>query len=321
MSRLIAFVRSRPKTSIVILVALAFVAAGIWDAAGRPKPLVSYGAVAPPIAMNERVAYGGAGVAAGMPAQAPTIDIGIMPPVPSPTAGQTAATVDQKIVKNGYLDLLVAKVSDAAASVTKIATDAGGFVQSSDVTENPDGTYGGNVTVRVPAEKYDGAMAEIAKLAVTVKSQTSTGQDVTEQYTDLQAQLRNAQAQEQTYLAILKQAKTVQDTLAVQQQLGSIRGQIESLQGRIQYLTNATSYSTISVTLEEEPAVRAPTKQFRLFDIVKQATQALVGAAQNIVAGLIWAVILWGGILIPLGLLIWLVAWLWNRRSKKGKKR
>ena len=92
----------------------------------------------------------------------------------------------------------------------------------------------------------------------------TTGQDVTEQYTDLEAQLRNAKAQEEVYLEILKQAKTVEDILLVQDRLGNIRAVIEGLEGRIKYLENATSYSTITVSLQEEPVVRAPTKEFRL---------------------------------------------------------
>lgn len=324
MKRLLAFLRARPKTAIAAVVVLMFVAAGIWEAAGRPKPVVQYGLAMPTLAIRENAVSGSAGMgyAAGMPAPAPAYDIGIMPPTPyPPTTGATAADVDQKIVKNGYLDLVVDAVPDAADEVGQIAKTDGGFVQSSNVTENGDGTHSGQVSVRVPVDKFDAAMSDIKKLATLVKSETSTGQDVTEQYTDLQAQLRNAQAQEETYLAILKQAKTVNDTLQVQQQLGIIRGTIESLQGRIQYLTNTTSYSTISVTLEEEPVVRAPTKEFRLGAIVKEATQALVAAVQNIVAGVIWAVILWGGILLPLGLLIWIVVKIWKRRRKPAPKK
>jgi hypothetical protein len=241
-------------------------------------------------------------------------EIGIMPPDGGPTAGQTAAEVDQKIIKNGYLQLVVDKVAAATDSITKLAKDDGGFVQNSSTNVRADGTYSGDITVRVPVAKFDAAMADIQKLAVQVKSSNATGQDVTEQYTDLQAQLRNAQAQEQTYLAILKQAKNVQDTLAVQAQLGAIRSQIESLQGRIQYLANTTSYSTISVSLEEEPLVRAPTKEFRPWTIIKMAVQTLIETVQAIIAGLIWALIVWGGILLPLGLILYVIYRVWKRK-------
>jgi hypothetical protein len=321
MIRPIAYLRAHPKAALATLLILVFAVAMIWNGTSQRSltaPL-TYNTVAPSIGVSEGAVGSPSMVYADK--MAPPIDNTIMPPIPMPpTAGQTAAEVDQKIIKNGFLQLVVDKVAEAAASVTQIATSQGGFVQNSTVTERGDGTYSGEVDVRVPVLKFEEAMTEIRKLATLVKSDTSTGQDVTEQYTDLQAQLRNAQAQEQTYLEILKQARTVDDTLKVQEQLGIIRGQIESLQGRIQYLTNSTSYSTISVSLEEEPVVRAPTKEFRVWSIIKEATQTLVAAVQNIVAGIIWAVIVWGGILLPLAIVLWIVVKIWKRRAPPKKK-
>jgi hypothetical protein len=259
------------------------------------------------------MAYGEAGGAATDAMIAP------IPPVPEPTGGQTAAEVDQKIIKNGSLEMVVDDVAASAARVTDAAVRRHGFVQGSTVTERADGTHQGYVTVRVPVAEYDAAMAEFRGFAKTVKNESSNGQDVTEQYTDLQAQLRNAQAQEEQYLAILKQAKSVDDILAVQERLGTIRGTIESLQGRIKYLENVTAYSTISVTLEEEPRVQVPTKEFRPVTVFKEAVRALVAAFEGIAKSLIWAVIVGGGLLLPLVLLALLV-WAIVRRARRGAK-
>jgi hypothetical protein len=232
-----------------------------------------------------------------------------------PTAGTTAADVDQKIIKNGYLQLSVEKVSEVASKITEMSTRRGGFLQNSSVTQRGDGTYYGDISVRVPAKEFEAAMNEMKSYAKLVTHETASGQDVTEQYTDLEAQLRNARAQEETYLAILKQARTVEDTLMVQDRLGAVRSQIESLQGRLQYLENVTAFSTINASLSEEPTVRLPTREFRPFTIVKQAFQTLVAVFQNALAGLIWFVIVWGGVLLPLGLVAWLVWKWWKRRS------
>ncbi len=262
------------------------------------------------------------GVTSDAYAPAPTtarmyVNTGVTSPMPpyEPSAGQTAAEVDQKIIKNGYLNLSVVKVSETATKISDMAARRKGFVQSSSITERGDGTYSGDISIRVPAAEFEASMNEIKSYAALVKNETSTGQDVTEQYTDLEAQLRNARAQEEVYLEILKQARTVDDTLKVQQQLGMIRGQIESLQGRLKYLENVTSYSTISVSLAEEPSVRAPTKEFRPFTIVKEAFQTLVTVFQSLIAGLIWVVIVWGGVLLPVALIAWLIWRAWKRRS------
>ncbi|HJV32624.1 MAG TPA: DUF4349 domain-containing protein, partial [Patescibacteria group bacterium] len=288
---------------------------------------ISYGVRSSIGMMDESFGYG---ESAGAPGKALAPTVAMMPPTeagndayyrmmpePQPTAGQNAAETDQKIVKNGYLHLVVDKVAEAAGAVSRLATERGGFVQSSSVSERGDGAYSGEVIVRVPVAKFEEAMAEIKKLANVVKTENTTGQDVTEQYSDLSAQIRNAKAQEETYLEVLKQARSVEDILKVQERLGYIRATIESLEGRLKYLENTTSYSTINVSLEEEAVVRAPTKEFRLGAILRNAVQTLVGAAQELVAGVIYAIIVWGGILLPIGLIAWGVWKLWKRRTLK----
>ena len=246
----------------------------------------------------------------------------MMPPEPAPvqTAGPTAAEVDQKIIKDGSLQLTVRDVGDTLAKITAMAAGRGGYVQNSSASEREDGTHYGQIAVRVPAKDFDQAMAEIKTYALVVKNETATGQDVTEQYTDLEAQLRNAQAQEKTYLAVLDKAKTVEDILKVQQYLSQVRGTIESLQGRIQYLTNVTSYSTISVYLEEEPVIKVPTKEFRPLTELKAAVQALIDSLQKLAVSAIWAVVLGGGLLLPFVLLVLLVVWIVLRVLRRRRQ-
>ncbi len=238
----------------------------------------------------------------------------MMPPTPGQTGGQTAAEVDQKIIKNGSLRITVDKVSDALGAVTAIATARGGFVQSSSSTERGDGTHEGQITLRVPAKDFEAAMADVKALAKVVNYELATGQDVTEQYTDLQAQLRNAQAQEEEYLRIMKKAESVEDILKVQERLGQIRGVIESLQGRLKYLENVTAYSTVNVSLAEEPTVQVPTKEFRPGTSVKEAVKALIGIAQGSAVALIWIAIVGGGAGIPVLIVVLLIRAVVRRR-------
>ncbi len=243
-----------------------------------------------------------------------------MPPV-SPTAGPTAADVDQRIIKNGFLSLAVRSADEAVASLTGLAAGLGGFVQESSVHERADGSKYGSVTVRVPSDQFETALAEAKDLATLVRQETVTGQDVTEQYTDLQAQLRNAQAQEEEYLRILQRAQTVQDILSVQSYLGGVRSTIESLQGRLQFLENRTSFATLSVSLSEDARFQVPQRDFRPGEDARQAIQTLVVVAQSLVSGLILVVIVGGGVLLPLGLIIWgIVALVRRARSKRARR-
>lgn len=233
------------------------------------------------------------------------------------TAGETAAEVDQKIIKTGYLDLTVDFVDEAVVKITGLAAGKGGFAQETSVYEREDGTKYGTITIRVPAAEFENAMSELKKLAAAINSETASGQDVTEEYTDLEARLRNAKAQETEYLEILKKATTVTDILAVQSYLGEIREEIETLQGRIQYLKNLTSYSTITATLSEEPIIKIPTKEFRPWSTIKEAGRALVAVGQNLIITSIWLAVLGGGILIPtivmIIFLVWIARKLWRK--------
>ena len=218
----------------------------------------------------------------------------------TPTAGLTAAEADQKIIKTGYLDLQVNDVAESVSKITAYTNGTGGFVESSDAQEREDGSHYGNMTVRVLSANFETSMNEVASYATLVQTRSSQGQDVTEQYTDLEARLKNAQAQEQEYLKILKQATSVEDILAVQQYLGQVRQEIESYQGQIKYFSNQTSYSTITVGLSEAAGVRLPTKAFRPFDTLKDAIQGLGALGQRLVEGIIYLVIIGGGVALPI---------------------
>ncbi|MFH1253583.1 MAG: DUF4349 domain-containing protein [Candidatus Uhrbacteria bacterium] len=239
----------------------------------------------------------------------------------STTGGETAAEVDQKIIKTGYLDLVVDAVDETVVKITALASGKGGYIQSSSVYERENGTKYGTVAIRIPATEFENSLTDIKKLATAINTESASGQDVTEQYTDLEARLKNAQAQETEYLEILKKAVTVNDILAVQSYLGETRGQIESLQGQIKYLSNLTSYSTITVSLSEEPTINLPTKEFRPWTAVKEAAQSLVAVAQTLFITLIWLVILGGGIFLPiiigLVIIVLVIKKVWHKISNQ----
>jgi hypothetical protein len=241
-------------------------------------------------------------------------------PVPAPSAGATAAEVDQKIIKTASLDLQVTDVPEAARNAVTLATERGGFVQESSVSENGAGRKFGSVTVRVPSEKFDSLLVALRGLALVVRNESVAGQDVTEQYTDLAARLKNAKAQEATYLAVLAQAKSVEDILKVQNYLGNIRETIERYEGQLKYLENRTSLSTVSVSFSEEPAVPVPGKEFRPATAVQEAWRTLVALAQALLIFLIWFAIIGGAFLLPLVLIIWLIVWLVRRKFRKEVK-
>ena len=176
----------------------------------------------------------------------------------------SAYLVDRKIERNATLDMIVNDVPGTAAKIEAAASAAGGFVSQQTITKtaavsanDESDHYTATVQVRVPAEKYVALVAQLRGFGDEITAENATTAEVTAQYTDLQAQLRNLQATEGQYLALLSQASTVNDILTVQDRLTSIQGQIEQVQGQIQLLDNLTALATITINLS--PPAPSPT--------------------------------------------------------------
>lgn len=233
-----------------------------------------------------------------------------------PRGGDTAATADQKIIRTGYLTLLVDGISEALPKVSEVALKYSGFTQNSNSGEYPSGERYGYVTIRVPASAYEMAINDIRALAIKVVEESTNAQDVTEEYTDLETRLGVAREEERAYLTLLDRADSVSDLIEVQRELSNVRARIESIEGRIKYLSNQTDLSTITVSLEEDASVTVPTKPYRFISTVKNAFRGAVNIGQNIITIVVWVVVVGAMIVVPLGLIYWVGRMLWNRRKK-----
>ena len=175
----------------------------------------------------------------------------------SPRAPQSVPDndADHKMVRTATLELLVQHPADAAEKIRTLAEHEGGFLVTSEVHGDIDAT-GATLTLRVPAGQFDVLRDQIRKLALRVETERLEAQDVTRQYTDQQANLRNLRAEEQQYLLILKQARTVKDTLDVSEKLSDVRGQIEQQQAEFNTLSKQVETVAITVMLRAEAETR-----------------------------------------------------------------
>jgi hypothetical protein len=196
--------------------------------------------------------------------------------------------IDRKIVKNGSMVLEVNDITEAIAGVAAVATDLGGYVVYSNKSGDKDITYG-QISIRVPSDLFDETFDRLRKLAVNVPSESTNSQDVTEEYTDLQAQLRNYEAEEAQYLELLKKAEKVEDILAVQRELYSVRGQIEQIKGRIQYLERTSDMALIDISLQKVKPIGGPT--WSALETLKSAARGLVSFGKALANILIWLLV------------------------------
>jgi hypothetical protein len=270
--------------------------------------------------------FEGGAIPAPTPASAPTIWSSLREPAQSSeSAGNTysasvhsvasdtgTSDLDRKIVKNGAMVLEVNDITAALTGVAAIAKDLNGYVVYSNKSGDKDITYG-QISIRVPSDRFDEAFDKLRKLAVNVPSESTNSQDVTEQYTDLQAQLRNYEATEAQYLETLKKAEKVEDILAVQRELSNVRGQIEQVKGRILYIERTSDMALIDVNLLKTKPLGGTA--WSALETLKSAARGLVSFGKVLADVLIWVAIFG-----PVWIIILLVI-LYFTRWRKAKVR
>ncbi len=226
-----------------------------------------------------------------------------------------ASVIDRKLIKTGDLSLHVESVNQATADISTVVTAKEGMVISSNITRG-ENSYSGYMNVRVPAAEFEITMALLKELAIYVDSENSNSSDVTEYYMDIEARLKNKQAEEAQYLEIMKQASTVTDTLAVTQALNDVRYEIESLQAQIKSYDTQIDYSNIYISLSEDESAAATSETWSPSSTLHGAQSDFVVFLQGAADLLIYAGI-FGGPLLLLLLLVWIVRRSMNRKARK----
>jgi hypothetical protein len=167
----------------------------------------------------------------------------------------SAQILDRMVIRTAQLTIEVADMEQALAQARAIASRSGGFVSASNTRVervNDQDRMVADLTLQVRSQTADAALSDLRALG-KVTTETSGSQDVTEEYVDLDSNLRNLQASEAAILKLLDRATQIQDVLSLQRELSNVRGQIERIQGRKTYLERRTDMATISMSLRLPP--------------------------------------------------------------------
>ena len=175
--------------------------------------------------------------------------------------------IDRKIIRNADLTIEVTSTTQAQQQVTQIAETNGGFVVTSEAKQRENSepakrTIDVKLVVRVPSAQFNSALSQIENLATNMTQRNVTGQDVTEEFIDLEARIKTQRALELQFLEIMKQAGEIADALEVQKQIAEVRTEIERLEGRKRFLANQSSLSTIAVNLTTPSPIVVTTSGF-----------------------------------------------------------
>ncbi|TEU11235.1 MAG: DUF4349 domain-containing protein [Anaerolineales bacterium] len=231
-----------------------------------------------------------------------------------------SAETERMIIRTASMSVVVEDTDQALRELHALAKLHDGYIADSNRWLVDDDTPMANVTLRVPAESLDEVLDVIRGMAIKVESENISGQDVTEEYTDIQARLGNLEAAEEELLALLAEAREMrwkaEDILAVHRDLTSIRQQIESLKGRSQYLERMTALATISVSIrpKEAPKALVETEWDPLVTLSKAARSFRNVLLVFIDIG-IYLVIFSPFVIVPV-----VIIWLLVRRARRKKR-
>ena len=231
-----------------------------------------------------------------------------------------AEAANRKILRNGDLTLEVASPADTERQITSIADALGGFVVTSESKQHDTGDPAKqylevNLVIRVPEAQFKTAFERILSTGSRVIQQKTTGQDVTEEFIDLEARIKTQKALEVQFLEIMKQATKVPDALEVQRQIAEVRTEIEKLEGRKRFLDNRASLSTITVSLQSPAAIAVNTSGFRrsVREAVADGVDLTIAIILFLIRFVIVIIPIFVLLILPIGLL---VRFFWRRTRK-----
>ncbi len=214
----------------------------------------------------------------------------------TPVADQSVPAIRSAVIKTATVDLRTAhgrfgRVMDAAGH---IATRLGGYVSSQ--TQAGTRIHTGRLVMRIPVSRFEAARQAIERLG-RVTSESVDGQDVTQQFVDLDARLVNLRSQQHALRRLMQRTETVPDTIRVQNVLQGVELQMEEIQGQLLYLRNRTAMSTITVDLSE--AGHRPAPPVHASALWKAGARALHAAT-----AVVTSVIVGAGFVIPVAVLV-----------------
>jgi hypothetical protein len=274
--------RSPMLLAVAVLVVLAACSAGASVAPGGTTGAARQpGFVGQPVPVDEN------GSKATAPPEADVVDL------------------ERHIVKTGDVTIEVADVVAAVDRVRAAALQLGGYVGGSQAGTASDRA---TLTLRVPAERFDDALAALHDLDGKVLVEATREEDVTGTVVDLRARIANLEASESQYRDLLRRAERIEDILSVQSRLDEVRGQIEQLSGQLKAVSNQADLATLTVSLTpRQKPVEEASSGWDPGSIASEALASLVEIGQAVVAVAIWFGIVWLPVLAVLALLALLV--------------
>ena len=221
------------------------------------------------------------------------------------------AALSRKIIYDGEIDLIVKDVDPIAKQVVTFIQDVRGYIAEQSTTGSPGSQRSMRWKLRVPVEQFESLVQKVVALG-ELERNTRTSQDVTEQFYDIEARIKNKKAEEKSLTKILdERTGKLQDVLKIETELSRVRGEIEQIEGKIRVLENLSSLATLTLSVREREKFEPPPPAAADFptQVARTWENSLRGLINLGKAFILWAVdwVLWIPLLIVAGLLAWII--------------
>ncbi|WP_051314632.1 DUF4349 domain-containing protein [Alteribacter aurantiacus] len=223
----------------------------------------------------------------------------------------------QMVIYNGDIAIEVRNFERAQQQIEQEVERLGGFVlQSSVYQRGTSDDRSGNMTVRVPQEHFFSFMTDLESSDTRVLEKSSYGNDVTEEYVDLESRLRSQEVLEERLLAFLDEAENTEDLLQISRDLSEVQGEIEHIQGRMNYLENHVAFSTISIHIQERAvsSLQDP-ESLNTFERAQRLFMNTVNGIVSMFSGVVVFMIGFSPVIVPLAIGAGTLYYLSRKRS------
>ena len=221
------------------------------------------------------------------------------------------AALSRKIIYDGEIDLIVKDVDPIAKQVVTFIQDVRGYIAEQSTTGSPGSQRSMRWKLRVPVDQFESLVQKVVALG-ELERNTRRSQDVTEQFYDIEARIKNKKAEEKSLTKILdERTGKLEDVLKIETELSRVRGEIEQLEGKIRVLENLSSLATLTLSVREREKFEPPPPAAADFptQVARTWENSLRGLINLGKAFILWAVdwVLWIPLLIVAGLLAWII--------------
>lgn len=160
--------------------------------------------------------------------------------------------MNRMVIYNAELSIEVKNFQDSMTQIEAKAANYGGYIVESNTYQDADEIYSGTIIARVPQDKFQAFLNDTEGLAVKVYNRTVNGEDITEEYIDLESRLKSKRVVEERLLEFMKKAEKTEDLLKISNDLATVQEEIEQIVGRMKYLENQSAFSTVTISLSED---------------------------------------------------------------------